>query len=129
MGITTGIVPAAAVVGMLLGFGVRAGAPASAFHALGALFAGAGAFVGGVLAVALMLVCGVLYVVLVARERQHWLAWAIAIGAGAAAVLLVLARLRGGGFALVLPIGNLIEIGVVIAIALPIGMRFALPRV
>ena len=39
------------------------------------------------------------------------------------------ARVRGGGIVLALSRGNLIEIGVVIVVARPIGMRFALPQV
>lgn len=129
MGITTGMVPAAALMGMLLGFGLRAGAPRRALAAFGATFLGAGAVAGGIVIVVLMLVCGVAYVALVARERQHWLAWAMMLAVLAVALMVVCSRLRGGGIALALSIGNLIEIGVVIAITLPIGMRFALPKV
>lgn len=128
-GITTGLVPAAAVLGMVLGFGMRAGAPARGFVAVGETFLGSGAVGGALLLLVLALLCGLAYISLVARERQHWLAWAITIGAVATIVMLVWSRARGGGIALVLSTGNLFEIGVVIAITLPIGMRFALPQV
>lgn len=129
MGITTGIVPAAAMLGMLLGFGLRDGAPAAAFEALGAALFGAGALTGALVVVVVGLLCGVAYISAVARQRQHWMIWAIAIGAAVAVILLLCRRATGGGFALVLSAGNSIEIGVVIAFALPIGMRFALPQV
>ena len=128
MGITTGILPAAAISGMLLGFGMRAGAPAAAFSALGGLV-GAGAIGGAILVELLMLICGVAYVTLVARERHHRVTWAIVVGVAAAIVMLVCARLGGGANAPVLSTGNLTEIAIVIAVALPIGMRLALPQV
>lgn len=128
MGITTGLLPAAAAVGMLFGFGLRAGVPGAAFTPLGALV-GAGAAAGIILVVVLMLLCGITYSTLVAREQQHWLGWTIAIGAAVAIVFLIGERLGGGGIVLVLSSGNSIEIGIVTAIALPIGMRFALPQV
>ena len=123
MGITTGTVPAAAITGMLLGFGIRTGSPGRAFEAIGA-----GTLAGVSLVVFLMLVCGVLYVAIVARQRQRWLRWTIAIAFAAVAVMLVCARLAGGDVARVLSTRNLIELGVVLAIALPIGMRFALSQ-
>ena len=129
MGITTGLVPAAAVMGMVLGFGMRAGGAARAFAAFGETFLGAGAAGGILLLLVFSVLCGFAYISVVARERQHWLAWAITIGAVATILMLVWSRARGGGIALVLSTGNLFEIGVVIAITLPIGMRFALPQV
>jgi hypothetical protein len=114
---------------MVFGFGLRSGAPAHVFAMFGAALFGAGAVAGGVAIVVLTLLCGIAYVALVARERQHWLAWAIAVGAAAAVVMFVSAQAGGGTIALVLTRGNLIEIGVVIALTLPIGMRFALPKV
>jgi apolipoprotein N-acyltransferase len=129
MGITTGILPAAALLGLLLGFGIRAGRPLGAFSALGIGLLGAGALGGVILVVVLMLMCGVGYVTLVARKRQHRVAWAMALAVAATVVMLVCMRLGGGEIALVLSSGNLIEIAIVIAIALPMGMRFALPQV
>lgn len=119
MGITTGVVPAAAIVGMLVGFGLRMGRP-RAFDVLGR------GVIGRVLVVVLlMLLCDVAYVAVVARERQLWVAWAIAIGAAAVVVIFSYARLTAGDIALVLSTRNLIAIAVVIAITLPVGMRFA----
>jgi hypothetical protein len=138
MGITTGILPAAATTGMLLGFGMRDGAPARVFNAIGAILVGqrglgadfsAATIVGVLLHVAVMLLCGVVYTALVAETEQHRFSWAIAIGAAAVVLMLVFARLFGGGIALVLSLGNLLEIGAVIVVALPIGMRLALPQV
>jgi hypothetical protein len=122
---------------MLLGFGVRDGAPARAFNAIGAMVLGPAAtgrelsvatIVGVLLHAVVMLLCGVAYSWLV-EEQDHRLASAITVGAGAVVAMLAFARVFGGGIALVLSLGNLLEIGAVIVIALPIGMRFALPQV
>jgi len=137
-GITTGILPAAATTGMLLGFGVRDGAPALVFNAIGAMLLGSGAagrdfsmatIVGALLHIVVMLLYGVAYTTLVAEQGEHRLSWAVAVGAAAVIAMLVFTRVFGGGIALVLSLGNLLEIGAVIGIALPIGMRFALPQV
>lgn len=124
MGITTGTVPAAAISGMLLGFGMRSGSPGRAFEAFGV-----GALAGVLLVNVLMLLCGVVYVAVVAQKRQLRMAWTIAITVAAIAVMLVCERLAGGDVARVLSTPNLIELGVVLAIALPIGMRLALSQV
>jgi len=134
-GITTGILPASATTGMLLGFGIRLGAPARAFQAIGALLADANRMpslatvLGIVLHITATLLCGVAYIALVDDSEDHLIAWAITVGAGAAALLFIVARTFGGSIALALTPGNLMAIGVVIAITLPIGMRFAPSRV
>ena len=131
MGITAGIIPAAATTGMLLGYGVRLGQPMLVFQAIGAI-AGAttgmpriAALLGFLIHVITTLACGVLYVALTGESGDNRFAWAIAIGAAAAAAAFVVARTFGGSIALVLTPGNLVSVGVVIAITLPIGMRFA----
>jgi hypothetical protein len=70
----------------------------------------------------------VAYVSLVENENDHRIAWAIAIGAAMAAASLIVLRSFGGSIALVLTPANLVALGVVIAITLPIGMRFAPSR-
>lgn len=116
---------------MLLGYGIRLGAPLRVLQAIGGV-AGVvastpriAALVGLVLHVVLTIACGVLYVALIGESGDNRFAWAIAIGAAAASVALVVARTFGGSIALALTPGNLVTLGVVIAITLPIGMRFA----
>jgi hypothetical protein len=137
-GITTGTIPAAATFGMLLGFGVRLGEPARVLDAIGAIAVGAQAYgairaphvvLGVLLNIVAMLSCGVAYVSLIGEAREHRAAWAIAVAAMAVAAAFVSARTFAGSIALVLTPANLIAIGVVIAITLPIGMRLAPSRV
>ena len=139
MGITTGIIPAAATTGMLLGYGIRLGGAARVFQALGSLLLTTGetasrssasmaAGVGIVLHVVATLTCGVAYVALASDSEEHRIAWAIVIGAAASAIAFLAVRTFAGSIALVLTPGNLIAIGAVIAITLPIGMRFAPTR-
>ena len=130
-GITAGSIPAGATAGMLIGYGIRLGHPTRVFEAIGGVAGAmtstprAAALVGFVVHVALMLTCGVLYAALIGKSGDNRFAWAIAIGAAAAAIAFIVARTFGGSIALALTPGNLVTLGVVIAITLPIGMRFA----
>jgi hypothetical protein len=129
-----GAIPVATTSGMLLGYGLKAGGAARAFSAIGALVVSTrhpfwAGLVGIVLHVALLVASSALYASLVRRTNENQFAWAIAVGGGIAAILFVFARASGGSIALVLTPGNLIAIGVIIAITLPIGMRFAPSRV
>ena len=132
MRITVGLVPASATAGMLLGYGLRGGGAGRAFAALGSLFFSqsnhAATVLGVVLHVVVMLACGVLYASLVNEARESRFAWAIAIGGGVAAILFLRARSVGGSIALVLTPANLIALGAITALTLPIGMRFAPSR-
>lgn len=139
IGITTGLIPSAATAGMLLGFGMRLGAAARVFEALGlvlARVAGTRAStpvvataLGVLLQLSATLACGIAYASLIENEHDHHIAWAIALGAAMAAAAFIIVRTFGGSIALVLTPGNLVALGVVIAITLPIGMRFAPSRV
>jgi len=135
MGITAGIIPAAATTGMLFGYGIRLGQPTLVFQAIGAIATAMSfmpriaALVGLLIHIVTTLACGILYVVLIGESRDNRFAWAIAIGGAAAAAAFVVARTFGGSIALVLTPGNLVSLGVVIAITLPMGMRFAPSRV
>lgn len=135
MGITAGIIPAAATTGMLFGYGRRLGQPTLVFQAIGAVVGAApsvpriAALLGLLIHLITTLACGVLYVALTGESGDNRFAWAIAIGAAAAAAAFVVARTFGGSIALVLTPGNLVSVGVVIAITLPIGMRLAPPTV
>jgi len=131
-GITAGSIPAGATAGMLIGYGIRLGHPTRVFEAIGGVAGAimtstprAAALAGFAVHVALMLACGVLYAALIGKSGDNRFAWAIAIGAAAAAIAFIVARTFGGSIALVLTPGNLVSLGVVIAITLPIGMRFA----
>jgi hypothetical protein len=133
IGITTGVIPASATTGMLLGYGIRSGGAGRVFSAIGSLLVSArnpsfATLTGFLLHLALMLLCGILYASLVDRAKDHPFSWAIAIGAAVAAISLVLVRAFGGPIALVLTPANLVAVGVVIALTLPIGMRFAPSR-
>jgi hypothetical protein len=125
---------------MLLGYGLRLGAASRVFQAIGSVLLGTAgesasrsssmmvASVGIVLHVAATLGCGVAYVAFASESEDHRIAWAIAIGAAASAIAFLAVRTFAGSIALVLTPGNLISIGAVIAITLPIGMRFAPTR-
>ncbi len=123
---------------MLLGYGLRLGAASRVFQAIGAVLLGmptgsmgrssVAAVVGIVLHVAATLACGVAYVAFASESEDHRIAWAIAIGAAASAIAFLAVRTFAGSIALVLTPGNLIAIGAVIAITLPIGMRLAPTR-
>lgn len=138
-GITSGIIPAAATTGMLLGYGIRLGAATRVFEAIGSVLLGTAGEsasgssplatgVGLVLHVGATLACGILYAAFSAEAEDHPIAWAIAVGAAASALAFLAVRTFAGSIALVLTPGNLIAIGAVIAITLPIGMRFAPTR-
>jgi hypothetical protein len=123
---------------MLLGYGIRLGAPWRVLQAVGGILVGAGADganhtvlatgVGLALHLVVTLACGIAYVTLTRDAREHRVAWAIAIAAAVDAAAFIVARTFGGSIALALTPGNLVAIGVAIAISLPIGMRFAFSR-
>lgn len=136
-GITAGLIPAAATTGMLWGYGARLGAPGRVFRTIGMIVLHTGGtaastpsylFVGLFVHVAAMLSFGVAYVALIGDAAEHRIAWAIAVAAAAVAAVFVSARTFAGSITLVLTPENLITMGVVIAITLPIGMRFAPPH-
>ena len=119
---------------MLWGYGVRLGTPARVFQTIGAILlrstvTGSSApryvVIGLLVHVAAMLSFGVVYAALIGDKGEHRAAWAVAIAAAAIAAVFVSARTFAGSITLVLTPENLIAIGVVIAITLPIGMRFA----
>jgi hypothetical protein len=125
---------------MLFGYGIRLGAASRVFQAIGSVLLGSAGdsasgqssamaiSVGIVLHVVATLACGVAYAAFAREGEDHRIAWAIAIGAAASAIAFLVVRTVAGSIALVLTPGNLIAIGVVIAITLPIGMRFAPTR-
>ena len=138
-GITSGIIPAAATTGMMFGYGIRLGAASRVFQAIGSVLLGTAGEsargsswlatgVGMLLHVAATLACGIAYAAFSGESEDHPIAWAIAIGGAASALAFLAVRTFAGSIALVLTPGNLIAVGAVIAITLPIGMRFAPTR-
>jgi len=122
---------------MLIGFGVRLGSATRVLRTIGEMAFG-GSFRGAVAAyvaagallhVIAVLSCGVAYVLLLGDDREHRVASAIAVAGTVVIAATVAARTFAGSIALVLTPANLIAIGVVIAITLPIGMRLAPSRV
>lgn len=124
---------------MMFGYGIRLGAASRVFQAIGSVLLGTAGesrsghawlaiAVGIVLHIAATLACGVMYAAFAGESEKHPIAWAIAIGAASSALAFVAVRTFAGSIALVLTPGNLIAIGAVIAITLPIGMRFAPTR-
>ncbi|HKO16946.1 MAG TPA: hypothetical protein VJU87_11955 [Gemmatimonadaceae bacterium] len=136
-GLTTGVLAASSTAGALLAFGLRLGTPARPFNAIGALLLGGDAMqvfgfaagptlVGVLLHLVAVVACGVLYAALVGR-KGHSVAWAIVLAILALAASWAIGHSLGVGLAPLLPLGNLIVLGVVLALSLPIGMRFAFP--
>jgi hypothetical protein len=72
-----------------------------------------------------MIACGLVYVLLVTISRGRGIAWALVLSAATVAMAWFLARRFGVGPAVLLPIGNLLVLGAVLAAALIIGMRLA----
>ena len=139
-GITSGVLAASATAGALVGYGLRLGSPARPFNAIAAMLLGpsaqaaqsftpAATTLGVVLHVAAMIGWGLVYVALFARSGRHPVGWAIAVAAAALVATLLITRFFGVGLAALLPTGNLIALAVVLATALPLGMRLALSRV
>ena len=139
-GITIGIVAASATSGALLGFGIRLGAPAWAFNAVGAILLGPGAqeatgFLPGAtllglgLHVVAMLGVGLLYAAIVSRSAGHSVAWAGIVSAGVLAGTLAVARLFGVGLGALLPAASVVAFCILLALSLAVGMRLALSKV
>ena len=131
---------ASATAGALLGFGLRLGAPALPFNAVASILLGAAAqhgrgfsavptLVGVLLHIAAMLGAGLAYARLLDRVSGHPVAWATVVAAGALALILLIARLFGVGLGVLLPVGSLVLLCAILALALAIGMRLALPQV
>lgn len=119
---------------------MRLGAPAHPFNAIAATLLGSSAQatsgfapavtpLGILLHVAVMIGVGLVYAALVDRSRRHPVIWALVVAAAAFVATWLLARLFGVGLAVLFSPVSLIAIAVVLAVALTLGMRLALPRV
>ena len=108
------------------------------FNAIGAMLLGRDAqaatglsvatTIGMVVHVAMMVVIGLVFRLALARAGGHPLAWAVVVAAATLGLLALVARLFGVGIVALLPTGSLIALGVVLAVTLAIGMRFALSK-
>ena len=131
------MIAGAATAGALIGFGVRFGTPLRPFNTVAAAVLGQFAFsgtqppifvtvVGIVLHFAMALAWGVAYVYAVGRSRGARWQWALAAGVAAFFLTSLFARALGVGLGTLLPLGDRIVLSIVLALALPVGMRFAL---
>lgn len=137
VGVTAGVIAGAATAGALIGFGVRFGTPLRPFNTVAAAVLGQLAFgaaeppvfvtiVGIVLHFAIALAWGVAYVYAVGRSHGYRWQWAVAAGVAAFLLTSLFARALGVGLGTLLPLGDRIVLSLVLALALPVGMRFAL---
>lgn len=138
LGLTTGIIAAAATGGALLGFGIRAGMPSRPFNGIATLvlgdqargvwgYVGTITVTGIVLHVAITVGWGVLFAALAGR-RHGWQVTALAMVVSAVAWVVsrtIVLRQVGAGMSSVLGSGQLAVLHVVLAVALVLGMRFA----
>lgn len=134
-GIATGLVAAAATGGALVGIGLRFGTPARLFNALAAYLLGPGVqalwrfsivTVAGVLVhLVVSIVCGLAFVALVDRSGGGEIGWAILVAVVAFLLSWLVAALFGLGLATLLAFGDRLVLAVVLAVALPLGMRLA----
>lgn len=135
-GIATGLIAAAATGGALVGFGLRFGTPARPFNALAGYILGPATLaiwqfsfvtiVGIAVHVIADTLVGVAFVALVARVGRTEIGWALLLAATAFGISWASAGALGVGLGTLLSIRDRIVLGVVLAAALPLGMRFAL---
>lgn len=141
-GLITGLVTASATAGALVGFGLRAGMPVRAYNVLATVVIGDQArgvwgwmgrvtLVGIAVHLALMVGWGLLFAA-IAREMRGWhlaaAAAGVALGAWLVMRVAVLHRV-GPDAAEVLGPAQLVALHIVMAVALGVGMRFALSAV
>jgi hypothetical protein len=138
-GLAVGAIAAAATAGALAGFGVRQGTPARPFNVLASILAGdraagtwgfdpvatpLGAALHGIIVVAY----GLAFVVLAGERsgRSLWIWGTVFAGSLYLAGFLLAPLLFGGVATTVLQPVQLLALHVVLAVALVMGMRFAL---
>ena len=132
-GIVVGSVACAATTGALIAIGHRLGSAGIPFAAISAVLvhrtASAGAvglvFTGLILHALVIFVWSASFVWLVRRLRWGAIVAACLVGVAALGISWVIAWSTGGGLSSVLPLGDRLVYGVVLAIALMVGMRFA----
>lgn len=135
LGIATGLVAASATGGVLVALGLRFGTPARPFNALAAYLLGPAAqaawspspitAIGIVVHLVTMSACGIVYVALV-QHSGGAIAWALLVAAVVFALSWLVGALFGLGLTTLLAPGDRVILAVVLAVALPLGMRLAL---
>ena len=137
-GVIAGGIAASATAGALVAMGRRLGSARLAFGVIGGSFGGAragfatvssGAVVGGIVAhITIVALWGIVFALLVERWNGHTLRAALLVSVIALALSSFVARAFGRGLATLLPLGDRIVLAVVLALALVVGMRLALPQ-
>ena len=140
-GLTAGAVAAAATLGALLAIGHKIGRAVLPLGTVGALIAGHHAFLFGDPATTRDVLLGVVVQVMIcilwgfvaawlALERRVGLPWTglwIAVADFCGSWLV--ARVSGGGLATIVPLGDRLELGLVLGVALVAGIRLAFPQI
>ena len=115
--------------------GRRLGSIGLAFSAIASIVTGAqfvrvslvSVVVGAMLHVVISIAWGIVFAMLTERWRGRSVVAALAVAVVAFVISSLLARVAGRGLAVILPIGDRLILYVVFAVALILGMRFALP--
>jgi hypothetical protein len=132
-GIVVGSITTAATVGALIAIGHRLGSAGIPFAAVSAVMfhrtASAGAvglvFTGLILHAATIFVWSAIFVWVVRALRWSALVCAMLVAAAALSCSWLVAWSTGGGLSSVLTLGDRVIYGLVLAVALVVGMRFA----
>ncbi len=136
-GLGAGMLAAAATVGALVGAGIRVGTPARPLNAIAAVLLGQNAqgtwgftavtAAGLALHLAATLLLALLFAWLVTRTGGRAWLWGAIFGAAWLVGAWLVARVLGVGPGTLLPLGDRILLAALLALALPLGMRLALP--
>jgi len=132
-GLVVGSVASAATTGALIAIGHRLGSAAVPFAAISAVLfhrtvSGSAVglvFTGVVLHAFAIFVWSAIFVWLVRSLRSRSIAAACGVSIAALVLSWIVARSAGGGLSTVLPLGDRLVYGLVLAAALVVGMRFA----
>ena len=135
-GVTTGLIAAAATSGALMGFGLRFGTPLRPFNTIAASVLGVAAVaasnapgmvttIGIAIHVAACIAWSLAYAWIVEFSHGHEWEWGVATSLVAFALTSMLARSFDVGLGTLLSVAQRIALAVVLAIALPMGMRLA----
>lgn len=136
-GLGAGVLAAAATAGALVGVGIRVGTPARPLNSIAAVVLGQNAqgtwgfttvtAAGLALHFAATVALALLFAWTVTRTGGRAWAWGAIFGAAWLAGAWLLARVLGLGPGALLPLGDRILLAVLLALALPLGMRLAFP--
>lgn len=135
-GVTTGIIAAAATAGALMGFGIRYATPLRPFNTIAAELLGSRALsassapaivatVGIIIHVAACVAWSLFYSWIVDRSNGHEWEWGVATSILAFVLTSLVARSLDVGLGTLLSLSQRIALALVLAVALPLGMRLA----